>query len=55
MMYWQFIGNHWYTGYIKHWVRLVIIGKTMVQQIKIISHCCNNLGNVIKGMGLIGR
>ena len=34
MMYWQFIGNLWYTGYVKHWIRLVMIGKTLVQQMR---------------------
>ena len=55
MMYWQFIGNHWQTGYVKHWVRLVMIGKTLVQHIEINSHCSNNMGNVIEKMRQIGK
>ena len=52
---WQFIGNHSYTGYVKHWFRLVMIGKTLMQQIRIISHHNSNMDNVIKRMRLIGK
>ena len=45
MMYWQFIGNHW--------IRLVMIGKTLVHQIRIINCYSNNMTNVIKRMRLI--
>ena len=38
MIYQQMIGNHRYTGYVKHWVRLIMTDKTLVQQIRIISH-----------------
>ena len=36
-MYWQFIGNHWKNGYVKHWIRLVMIHKTLIQQIRTFS------------------
>ena len=45
--YWQFIGNHWWTGYVKHWVELVMICQTLIEQM-IISHYINNISNVIK-------
>ena len=35
-------------GYVKHWIRLVMIGKTLVHQIGIISCYSNNMANVIK-------
>ena len=47
MMHWQYIGNHWWTGYVNHWVRLVMTGKKLVPQIRIIS-CYNNNGQYSK-------
>ena len=32
-----------------------MIGKTLVQQIRIISCCSNNMSNVIKGFGLLAN
>ena len=55
MMYWQFIGNYWYTTYVKYWMRLVIIGKTLVHQIKRIRCYSNNMANAMKRMKLIGK
>ena len=55
MRHWQFIGNHLQTGYLKPWVKLIMIGKTLVQQIRVISHYSNNMGNVIKGIRLVSK
>ena len=37
------------------WIRLVMSGKTLVYQIRIISCYNNNMTNVIKRMRLIGK
>ena len=55
LMYWQFIGNHWWTSYVKHWIRLVIIGKTLAHQIRIISCYSNNMAIAITRMRPIGK
>ena len=56
MIYWQFIGNHRYTDYVKHSVRLIMAGKKFVHEIrKIVSVDSSNVGNVIKRMKLIDK
>ena len=55
MMHWQYVGNHSWTGYVKHWIRLVMIVKKLVPQIGIISCYNNNMVNIIKKMRMIGK
>ena len=41
--------------HVKHWFRLVLIGKTLVRKIRIISHYSNNMDNVIKSIGWLAN